>query len=84
MAIVLVEALVCLAVIAYFRRTDVDKRVWHTMIAPVLAFIGLLLGLYLLMSRFGLLAGTAGPTSTRDPQSWGLNATGWALSCCRS
>jgi amino acid transporter len=79
MAIVLVEALVCVAVIAYFRRTDVDKRIWHTVIAPVLAFIGLVLGLYLLWSRFGLLAGTVKEGVDPSTQAWGLNATGWTL-----
>ena len=78
-AIVLVEALVCIAVITYFRRTDVDKRIWHTIIAPVLAFCGLVLGLYLLMSRFGLLAATVKEGVDPTTQSWGLNATGWTL-----
>lgn len=78
-AIVLVEALVCLAVIAYFRRTREDTRVWHTLIAPALAFIGLVLGLYLLISRFGLLAGTVAEGVDPTTQAWGLNATGWTL-----
>ncbi len=78
-AIVLVEALVCIAVIAFFRRTDADKRIWHTLIAPILAFLGLVLGLYLLMSRFGLLAGTVKDDVDPSVQAWGLNATGWTL-----
>ena len=77
--IVLVEALVSLAVIAYFRRTKEDTRVWHTMIAPALAFAGLAVGAYLLMSRFGLLAGTVAEGVDPSKQSWGLNATGWTL-----
>lgn len=36
-AIVLVEILVSIAVIAYFRRTREDTRVWHTLIAPAVA-----------------------------------------------
>ena len=77
-AIVLVEALVCVAIIAYFRRSGVDTRMWHTLIAPVLAFLGLVLGLYLLMSRFGLLAGTVdNPDDANSP--WKLNMTGWVL-----
>lgn len=78
-AIVVVEALVCLAVIAYFRRTRTDTRVWNTLIAPALAFIGLVLGVYLLMSRFGLLAGTVADGVDPTVQQWGLNATGWTL-----
>ncbi len=77
--IVVVEALVCLAVMAYFRRTRADTRLWHTVIAPVLAFIGLVIGVYLLMSRFGLLAGTVAEGVDPSTQSWGLNATGWTL-----
>jgi amino acid transporter len=78
LAIVLVEALVCIAVVAYFRKTDVDRRVWHTVIAPTLALIGLLLGEYLLMSRFGLLAGTVtDPADAASP--WKLNWLGWVL-----
>jgi amino acid transporter len=78
-AIVLVEALVSIAVIAYFRRTRTDTRLWHTVIAPVLSLIGLLSGLYLLMSRFGLLAGTVQEGVDPSAEAWGLNATGWIL-----
>ncbi len=81
LAIVLVEILVSIAVIAYFTRTKEDKRVWNTIIAPVLAIIGLAVGMYLLMSRFGLLGGSDTIQSTVDPttQAWGLSALGWTL-----
>ena len=79
LGIVLVEALVSLAVIAFFRRTRLDTRVWHTMIAPALALVGLVIGAFLLMSRFGLLAGTVAEGVDPTTQSWGLNATGWTL-----
>jgi amino acid transporter len=78
-AIVLVEILVCVAVIAYFRRTQVDTRLWHTVAAPALAIVGLACGEYLLMSRFGLLAGTVAEGVDPATQSWGLNALGWTL-----
>ncbi len=77
--IALVEALVCVAVIAYFRRSRVDTRVWHTLLAPALAFLGLVVGLYLLMSRFGLLAGTVAEGVDPAAQAWGLNGVGWTL-----
>ena len=73
------EALVCVAVIVYFRRTREDTRLWHTLVAPALACAGLLIGLYLLMSRFGLLAGTVANGVDPTQQAWGLNATGWVL-----
>lgn len=78
-AIVLVEVLVSVAVIVYFRRTGEDTRVWHTLVAPALSAVGLLVGLYLLMSRFGLLAGTVKAGVDPSTQSWGLNGTGWTL-----
>lgn len=78
-AIVLVEALVCVAIIAFFRREPDGAGLWSTMIAPALAFVGLVLGLYLLMSRFGLLAGTVAEGVDPSTQAWGLNTTGWVL-----
>jgi hypothetical protein len=44
-----------------------------------LAFVGLVVGLYLLMSRFGLLAGTVAEGVDPAAQAWGLNAIGWTL-----
>ncbi|MFM9133914.1 MAG: APC family permease, partial [bacterium] len=78
-AIVVVEILVSIAVIAYFRKTKEDTRVWHTMIAPILAVIGLVLGLYLLMSRFAIFAGTAAEGTDPTVQAWALNPLGWFL-----
>ncbi|WP_021595091.1 MULTISPECIES: APC family permease [Actinomadura] len=78
LAIVLVEILVSIAVIAYFRR-DGAGRLWSTLVAPVAAIAGLALGMYLLVSRFGLLAGTAAEGVDPATQSWGLSALGWFL-----
>ena len=78
-AIVLVEFLVCFAVMAYFRRHPHDLSIWKTTIAPTLAAIGLLVGEYLLMSRFGLLAGTVAKGVDPTAQSWGLNFLGYTL-----
>ncbi len=78
-AIALVEALVCLAVIVYFRSAGVESSMWRTLIAPILALVGLLLGLYLLISHFGLLAGTAAAGSDPTKDLFELNATGWTL-----
>ena len=78
-AIVLIEILVCLAIIAYFRKNKGSENIFVTMIAPVLAAIGLVLGEYLLMSRFGLLAGTVVDGFDPSVSPWGLNALGWFL-----
>jgi hypothetical protein len=53
--------------------------VFQTTIAPVLATIGLVLGEYLLMSRFGLLAGTVVDGVDPTVTAWGLSAIGWIL-----
>ena len=78
-AIVFVEMLVCISVIVFFRREPVDRRPWNTIIAPLLAFVALAIGEFLLTSRFGLLAGTVAEGVDPTTQSWGLNSTGWIL-----
>jgi amino acid transporter len=84
LAIVLVEVLVSVAVIAYFRRQPDTggtgaRRVWSTLVAPIVSIVGLVLAMYLLMSRFGLLAGTAAKGVDPATQSWGLSVLGWVL-----
>lgn len=78
-AIVLIEILVCIAVIVYFRRHAGAENVFQTVIAPVLAVIGLAIGEYLLMSRFGLLAGTVAEGVDPAVTPWGLSPIGWVL-----
>jgi amino acid transporter len=78
-AIVLVEMLVCAAVVAFFRRNPEGASPWKTLVAPILAMLGLALGEYLLMSRFGLLSGTVAEGVDPTAQSWGLSAFGYAL-----
>jgi amino acid transporter len=78
-AVVLVEILVCVAVLAYFRGTGRGGHWWTTLAAPVLAGLGLLTGLYLLVSRFGLLAGTVPEGVDPTVTAWRLSATGWTL-----
>jgi amino acid transporter len=78
-AIVLVEALVCAAVVAFFRRNPEGATVWRTLVAPIAAMVGLILGEYLLMSRFGLLSGTVAEGVDPTTQSWGLSAFGYFL-----
>ena len=81
LAIVLVEILVSIAVIVFFRKTKDDTRIWHTVIAPILATLGLALGMYLLMSRFNLMAGTvaSGVDPSLPGSAWKLNTLGWVL-----
>jgi amino acid transporter len=76
-AIVLIEILVCIAIIAYFAKNRGQANVFQAVIAPILAIVGLAIGEYLLMSRFGLLAGTF---EGEDPTvAWALSPLGWVL-----
>jgi amino acid transporter len=76
-AINIVQALVCLAVIKFFQDNKVNPSKWQTLIAPALGFIGLVLGEYLLMSKFGLL--TLAFKGEDPTASWVMNGTGWFL-----
>ncbi|WP_214406917.1 APC family permease [Pseudonocardia lacus] len=78
-SVLVVEILVCVAVLVHFARRGQQRHWWSTTAAPVLAGLGLLTGLYLLISRFGLLSGTVpdGVDPTTTP--WTLSATGWTL-----
>jgi amino acid transporter len=78
-AIAVVELLVSVAVIAFFSRHRGEVSLWASLFAPLLSIGGLAVGLWLLMSRFALLAGTvkAGVDPVAHP--WALNTTGWIL-----
>lgn len=65
--IVVLMTLTSAAVVVYFRRTRFDTRLWHTVIAPALGFIGLAalsvmtaVNLPLLVGGSGTLAGVIG------------------------
>lgn len=76
LAILLVEALVSLAVVVYFRDRP---HWWRTITAPILAILGLITAFYLVMARFGLLAGTVAKGVDPTKQSFGLSGLGWFL-----
>lgn len=78
LAILLVEALVSLSVIVYFAKRG-RTHWWRTLTAPVLAILGLIMAFYLVMARFGLLAGTVAKGVDPTAQSFGLSALGWFL-----
>ena len=79
-AIIFVEILVSIAVVVHFMKEG-GENVWRSKVAPIAAAVGLALGLYLLMSRFNLLAGTApeGVDPSLPESAWQLNALGWGL-----
>ncbi len=80
LAIVLVEILVCFAVIVHFRRQG-GAPAWSTLIAPALSVVGLAIGAYLVMARFALLAGPDAIAANSDPtkDTFGLSSFGWLL-----
>jgi amino acid transporter len=78
-AIVLVEILVSVAVIAFFAKNKLDEGIFTRVIAPVLAALGLAFGLYLLMSRFSLLAGTTAADVDPTVTAWAQSMTGTVL-----
>jgi len=45
------------AIIAFFRRSTVDRRTWHTLVAPALGTLGLVAILGLVLDNFTLLIG---------------------------
>jgi hypothetical protein len=57
-AILALQFLVCLAVIAFFRRSPHGLGLWTRVIAPVASLIGLAGGLYLVIANLSLLAGS--------------------------
>jgi amino acid transporter len=77
-AILLVEILVSVAVVAYFRN-NTGANFWQGKVAPALAAILLIGAEYLLMSRFNLLAGTVaeGVDPSLPESSWALSPLGW-------
>jgi amino acid transporter len=79
-AIIFVEILVSIAIVVHFMKEG-GENVWRSKVAPIAAAIGLALGLYLLMSRFNLLAGTVpeGVDPSLPESAWQLNTLGWGL-----
>lgn len=55
LAIVILMAVTCLAVVVYFARTRLLRSPWHTVIAPALGFLGLAVSAVLIAANFPLL-----------------------------
>lgn len=79
-SIIFVEILVSIAIVVHFMKEG-GENVWRSKVAPIAAAIGLLLGEYLLMSRFNLLSGTVpeGVDPSLPESAWMLNGLGWTL-----
>jgi amino acid transporter len=79
-AVVAVEILVSFAVIAFFQNNG-GGNLWNSKIAPGLSIVLLTAGLYMLMARFNLLAGTVsdGVDPSLPESGWALSGLGWFL-----
>ncbi|KHK99436.1 amino acid transporter [Microbacterium mangrovi] len=73
-AIALLMAATSVAVIIYFRRTEKDARLWNTVIAPALGFVGLILSTVLIVANFPVMVGDtdAKGDPAFGPLSWFL------------
>ncbi len=59
--VILLQTLASVAVFTFFRRTDVDRRPWNTLIAPILGIVGLIAMAGLALANFDLLVGSTNP-----------------------
>ncbi len=60
LGVLVLLVLTCLAVIVFFARSGLDRRLWHTRIAPALGFLGLAVCLVLTIANFPTLIGGSG------------------------
>ena len=58
--LVLLQVMVAVAVPVYFRRIDHTEGAFRTIVAPVLAALGMATALYLMLTKIALLTGTTG------------------------
>ncbi|MFM9608213.1 APC family permease [Streptomyces niveiscabiei] len=63
LAMMLLYLLTSVSVVVYFRRRRVDRRVWHTVVAPVLGAVGLAGAVWLILANFTTLIGGDGGTA---------------------
>lgn len=61
--VILSQLVAGIAIFVFFRRSDVDKRPWNTVIAPVLAVIGLGAFFILTLTSLDVLLGVHGATA---------------------
>jgi len=57
LAIAILMAATSVAVIVYFARTRADRRVWNTIIAPALGFVGLAVSAVIIVVYFPIMVG---------------------------
>jgi amino acid transporter len=55
--VLVLQATVALVVVVFFRRTGLDRRVWHTIVAPLLGAAGLIYAIVMAVHHFEVLTG---------------------------
>jgi amino acid transporter len=58
--IIAVQCIASVAILAFFRRTAIDRRAWNTFIAPLLGSIGLFAFMYFALTSLDVLIGASG------------------------
>lgn len=64
--VMFMQALTSLAVVSYFRNHP-ERSLWQHVVAPILAFLGLLVALYFAVTNFEYLSGSQNPVVNRFP-----------------
>jgi len=62
-AVILSQLIAGVAIFVFFRRSNVDKRVWNTFVAPLLAIIGLAAFMYWTLRSLDVLLAVTGPAA---------------------
>jgi amino acid transporter len=61
LGMIITQCIASVSVFVFFRRTRVDRRWWHTAIAPLLAVMGLIPFIYFAFTSLDVLLGVQGP-----------------------
>ena len=67
LGVLVLQAFASIAVVLFFRRTRVDARPWHTLVAPALGFAGLVTAIYFVLHNFDVLTGATSGLVTLLP-----------------
>jgi amino acid transporter len=59
LGLVLLQALVAVSAVVFFRRHQTSEGIWRTLIAPVLATIGMIASMYLMVTNITLFTGAS-------------------------
>jgi amino acid transporter len=61
--VIVSQAIAAIAILVFFRRSKVDRRVWNTLIAPAMAAVGLITVIVYCMGSLDILLGVSGTLS---------------------